>query len=494
MRATRLARDRLDDAAAVAVAEAPFAVLGAPVAETAGTAQRRGRWLLIALAVGAFVSMADATIVAVALDPLVRHFGVSLSGGQAVLSVYLVAITATLPTLGRLGDRFGRRRAYLAGFGVFAVGSLLAALAPSFGVLLVARAVQAVGGGVLTAGSLSLIAEHAPRGRTGRSVAVLVITQAFAGLAGPPLGGILVALGGWQAIFWAGLPMAAVGAALALRFVPRGGERRPVRLDFAGSILTATLLLGLGGGIASVGGPVVGDLGPAVWFTIAWLSLLLLVPAELIARRPVIDGRLLRHPRFATATMATLLSTGTLMSCFALLPFWLEQAHGATPILAGLAFIPIAVGIGLTSRRGGRLSDAGRTRVATAAGMTLAAAGFFLAALAAHLDAWWLLLVGLLVLGLGNGYFSSPNTAAAIRVAPRDALGSAAGFLSTARNAGVIIGLAVTGAVYTAAVHNSARGADAVAAGIFIVAAGVCLLVALLTARAYRSREAATAS
>jgi MFS family permease len=120
--------------------------------------------------------------------------------------------------------------------------------------------------------------------------------------------------------------------------------------------------------------------------------------------------------------------------------------------------------------------------------MGLAALGFGLAATAAHLDAWWLLLLGLLVLGLGNGYFSSPNTSAAIRVAPRDALGSAAGFLSTARNAGVIIGLAVTGAVYTATVHGSAATADSVATGVFAVAAVVCVVVAALTARAYRVR------
>lgn len=448
-----------------------------------------GRWLLVALAVGAFISMADATIVAVGLDPLVRHFAVPLSAGQEVLSVYLVAITATLPTLGRLGDRFGRRRVYLSGFGVFALGSVMAALAPSFGVLLTARAVQAVGGGVLTAGSLALIAEFAPRGRTGRSVAVLVITQALAGLAGPPLGGVLVALGGWQAMFWAGLPLAAVGAGLALRFVPRTDARRPVRLDVAGSILTATLLLGIGAGIASFGGPVVGDAGPEVWFSVAWVSLLLLVPTELIAKRPVIDGRLLRNSRFAAATLATLLSTGTLMSCFALLPYWLEQAHGTAPIVAGLAFVPIAVGIGASSRRGGALSDAGRTGFSTAVGMGLAAAGFATAALAAHDDAWWLLLLGLLVLGLGNGLFSSPNTSAAIRVAPRDALGSAAGFLSTARNAGVIVGLAVTGAVYTSTVHGGSAGADAVATGTFAVAAAVCLCVAGLTARAYRERS-----
>ncbi len=443
------------------------------------------RWLPIALAIGAFIGMADATVVAVGLGPLAHHFAVPLSAAQEVLSVYLVAITATLPTLGRLGDRFGRRRLYLGGFGVVALGSTMAALAPSFGLLLAARAVQAVGGGLLTALSLSLIAQHAPRGRTGGAVSVLVITQAVAGLAGPPLGGILTTAGGWQAVFWAGLPMALVGAAVAFCFVPRDEQRRPVRLDVVGSILTATLLLGVGAGIASIGGPVLSGTGPAVWFSLAWLSLLLLVPAELVARRPVLDGRLLRNPRFAAATVATLLSTGTLMSCFALLPFWLEQGHGVAPIVAGLTFIPIALGIGMTSRRGGRLGDAGRTRLSTTSGMGLSAAGFALAAAAAHADAWWLLLAGLLVIGLGNGYFSSPNTSAAIRVAPADALGGAAGFLSTARNAGVIVGLAVTGAIYTASVHG--RGsADAVAAAIFTAAVAVCLVVAALAHGAYR--------
>jgi len=205
----------------------------------------------------------------------------------------------------------------------------------------------------------------------------------------------------------------------------------------------------------------------------------------------VIDGRLLRNPRFAAATLATLLSTGTLMSCFALLPYWLEQAHGTAPIVAGLAFVPIAVGIGASSRRGGALSDAGRTGLSTAAGMGLAATGFAMAAVAAHADAWWLLLAGLLVLGLGNGLFSSPNTSAAIRVAPRDALGSAAAFLSTARNAGVIIGLAVTGAVYTSTVRLGTAGADAVATGTFVAAAVACVLVAALTARAYREGSGA---
>ncbi len=484
-----MATSRASDRALLATPAPP--ATADPVPATIILTDSRRRWLLIALAFGAFISMADATIVSVALDPLVHHFAVPLSAGQEVLSVYLVAITATLPTLGRLGDRFGRRRLYLTGFAAFAVGSVLAALAPSFGILLAARAVQAVGGGVLTAGSLSLIAQHAPRGRTGRSVAVLVITQASAGLAGPPLGGLLVGLGGWQAIFWAGVPMAGVGAGLAIRFLPRAEERRAVKLDIAGSILTATLLLGIGAGIASIAAPVVGELGPEVWFAVAWISLLLLVPTELIARRPVIDGRLLRNGRFAVATTATLLSTGTLMSCFALLPYWLEQAHGAAPIVAGLAFIPIAVGIGATSRRGGRLGDTGRTQLSTSTGMGLAAMGFALAATAAHLDAWWLLLLGLLVLGLGNGYFSSPNTSAAIRVAPRDALGSAAGFLSTARNAGVIVGLAVTGAVYTSSVHGTAAAADSVATGVFAVAAAVCVVVAGLTARAYGKRGAA---
>ena len=113
------------------------------------------RWTVSAIALGAFVGMVDATIVAVALDPITRHFGIPLASGQEVIALYLVIVTATVPTIGRLADRFGRRKAYMAGFVCFGLGSLVAAVAPSFGLLLAGRVVQAVGGGMLMAGSLA---------------------------------------------------------------------------------------------------------------------------------------------------------------------------------------------------------------------------------------------------------------------------------------------------------------------------------------------------
>src|ERR1700730_3405740 len=161
----------------------------------------RRSWMVGAIALGAFVGMLDATIVAVALAPITRHFALPLASGQEVIAIYLVVVMATLPTIGRRSDRSGRRRAYIGGFACFGIGSILAAIAPTFPILLAGRMVQAVGGGVLMAGSLALIAEHVPRRRTGRAVAGMGSTPAAGGVVGPPLGGLLVALGGWQAVF-----------------------------------------------------------------------------------------------------------------------------------------------------------------------------------------------------------------------------------------------------------------------------------------------------
>ena len=443
----------------------------------------RRSWMVGAIALGAFVGMLDATIVAVALGPITRRFAQPLASGQEVIAIYLVVVMATLPTIGRLSDRFGRRTAYIGGFALFGFGSLVAAAAPSFEILLVGRMVQAVGGGVLMAGSLALIAEHLPRSRTGRSVAVMVTTQAVAGLIGPPLGGVLVALGGWQAVFWVGVPLGAIGIVLTLTAVPHSVVHRDSHVDVPGAVLLSAIFLGVGAGISSLSAPAFGKIPAIAWFSVAWIALLLLVPAELIARQPVVDRRLFRQSRFMSATMATLLSTGTLMSCFAILPYWLEEAHGVTPVIAGLAFLPIGVGVGATSRIGGRMGDAKRTRLVTTAGMSVAALGFALAALATHGVIWPLLSAGLFMIGCGNGFFSSPNTAAAIRLAPRDALGGAAAMLSAARNAGVITGLGITGAVYTAA--GSSR-ADAAAASIFGAAAVICVVVAAIAVVTYR--------
>jgi predicted MFS family arabinose efflux permease len=455
-----------------------------------GTAPRRLA-LRLALVVGAFIGMVDATIVAVAAEPMARHFGITPAAAQQTLSVYLVTVTASVPLLGRLGDRLGRREAYLAGFAVFAAGSVLAALAPGFGVVLVARAVQAVGGGLLTAGSLALTAEHARPRAAGRAVATLVIAQAIAGLVGPPVGGALVALWGWQAVFWAGLPLAALGVAITLRAVPRSASGgRAARLDLPGAIGLAALLFGLGAGVASLAGPALGDWQAERWLLVAAGGGVLLTVAELRGSAPIIDRRWLGG-RFGAATLATLLSTGSLMSCFALLPFWLENAHAASAAVAGVALLPIGIGIGLTSRRGGRLGDAGRTADTTAAGMLLAAVGFLITALAAAAYIPLLLPVGLLVLGCGNGLFSSANTAAALATAPRNALGGAAGFLSTARNAGVILGLGVTGAAYTAAIRGGQHRGDLAAGALFAGTSVICLAVALLAHRTYRPLRAA---
>jgi len=464
-----------------------------PASGAGATGAGSRRALRIALVVGAFIGMVDATIVAVAAEPMARHFGISPAAAQQTLSVYLVTVTATVPLLGRLGDRLGRREAYLAGFGVFAAGSVLAALAPGFGVLLAGRAVQAVGGGLLVAGSLALTAEHARPAAAGRAVAVLVIAQAVAGLVGPPVGGVLVALWGWQAVFWAGLPVAVLGVVVTLAAVPRsapGGHGE--RLDVAGSAGLAALLFGLGAGVASLPGPALGDWPAWRWLLVAAAGGVVLAAAELRGSAPIIDRRWLRG-RFGAATLATLLSTGSLMSCFALLPFWLENAHGASAVVAGVAFLPIGAGIAMTSRRSGRMSDAGRTADTTAAGMLIAASGFVLVALAAAAYLPVLLPVGLLVLGCGNGLFSSANTAAALATAPRSALGGAAGFLSTARNAGVILGLGVTGAAYTAGIRGGPHHGDLVAGALFAGTAVICAGVAVLAHRTYRPLRAGAA-
>jgi EmrB/QacA subfamily drug resistance transporter len=444
----------------------------------------RRSWMVVAIALGAFVGMLDATIVAVALGPITRRFTLPLASGQEVIAIYLVVVMATLPTIGRLADRFGRRTAYIGGFAAFGCGSLVAAAAPSFEILLVGRMLQAVGGGVLMAGSLALIAEHAPRSRTGRSVAVMVTAQAVAGLIGPPLGGLLVALGGWQAVFWVGLPLGAIGIVLTLTAVPPSVAHRDSGIDVPGAVLLSVIFLGIGAGISSLAAPAFGKIPAIAWFSVGWIALLLLTPAELIARRPLVDRRLIRQETFVSATAVTLLSTGTLMSCFAILPYWLEEAHGVTPVIAGLAFLPIGVGVGATSRIGGRMGDARRTQTVTTAGMGLAALGFVLAALATHGVAWPLLLMGLFLIGCGNGLFSSPNTAAAMRLAPRDALGGAAAILSAARNAGVILGLGITGALYTA---SGASRADVATASIFGGAAVICVVVAVIAAITYRA-------
>jgi EmrB/QacA subfamily drug resistance transporter len=388
----------------------------------------------------------------IALPDLERSLGTTLLQLVWVILAYMIAATVLVLTAGRLSDLFGRKRAYVAGFVVFALASLGAGFSANGTELILWRVVQGVGGAFLFANAAALVTDAFPREQLGLAMGTNTMVAAIGLVLGPVLGGVLVTIS-WHWVFWFNVPLSLAGAAWGALVLRELAKRDTVRgLDLGGTALFVTGLTGLvygvsRGGISGWDDPlVIGGLIAAVVLLPAW------VVVERRGRAPMLDLTIFRNRMFAAASGAAFING---LSRFALLfvfVFYFQGAQGDDPITAGVKLAPMAFGMLVASPLAGIWADRHGSRALAASGMVVSA--FALAAmttLEAHSPYWqstlWLLLVG-----IGSGMFNSPNTAAMMGVVPRNRRGIAAGARMMLQNTGAVISIAFVLAIVTAAV------------------------------------------
>lgn len=382
-------------------------------------AEASGRGALVAVVFGSAVVLLNATVVNVALPALGRDLDADLADLQWVVNAYLVTLSALLLLGGTLGDRFGRRRVYVVGLVAFAVTSGLCALAPSLGWLVAARALQGAAGALVTPGSLAII--QASFVTSDRPVAI-GRWSAFGGIgaaAGPVVGGWLVDVAGWPAVFWLVVPLSLASAALAVRVIPEtlDPRARDHPLDVAGAA-AVTLALAAGSFALLRAGDTVD--GP-VWIAagIAVLALLGLHPVEHAAAAPVLPPGLLRRRTFVAANAVTLVVYAALGGVFFLLVVHLQTTLGYRAVQAGAAVLPVTVLLLLLSGRAGALAQRIGPRRPLTAGALVLAVGMLLLGTVGSGDAYVTgVLPGVVVFGLGLSLIVAPVTATALAGAP----------------------------------------------------------------------------
>jgi MFS family permease len=467
-----------------------------PGVESVQADRRMPRGVLLVVGLGVFLAQLDGTVMNVALPSLARAFHAGgLSTVQPVITAYLVAGIALLPLLGKLADRWGRKRLFVAGFALFGCASLACALATSLAMLVLLRIVQACGGALLSGTGLALVAANSGH-RRGQSLGRLTVVFALSGLIGPPLGGGLVQAFGWRAVFWPNIPLAAAGILLGLRLLPPDAPR-PValRLDLIGAALFAGGSALITAASSEAGGQTLGRFTPAWPFLVGLglLAYLALLRWEQDAPRrgidPVLDRRLLRRPGFGIGLVAAFLSNGVTIALFVLVPYWLSKGWHVAPATLGAVFLPVAIGLGGLAPVAGSRSDRIGTRRLTTAGMAVAG----LAALALAWQAtnliWPMVIVAMLGLGAGSGLFAAPNNNAVLSAVPDEALAVAGSMLSAARTLGVILGVGASGALFDAL--RASAHPNSAARVLFLLAAALFAGNAILCWTARGSREAA---
>ncbi|MET0788865.1 MAG: MFS transporter [Cellulomonas sp.] len=404
-------------------------------------ASARGRWVLFATVLGSAIAFIDATVVTIALPTIAEDLGATTADLQWTVNAYALTLAAFLLLGGSLGDRFGRRKVFLVGVVWFALASLLCAVAPTIGLLNAARALQGVGGALLTPGSLAILQSTFSGPDRGRAIGAWSGLGGIAGAVAPFLGGWIVEVTTWRWIFGINLPLAAIVVAVTLRHVPESSDANAMKkLDIAGTILGALGLAGLTFGFTrwtEVGTPDAFVLGALAFGVVAMVAFVL---AESRAAAPLLPPALFRWRPFAGTNAATLLIYAAISGLFFFLVVTLQVVAGYSPLAAGLAPLPVTVLMLLLSPRAGALSTIIGPKLPMTVGPLVCAVG---AALLAGIgtDAPYLthVLPGILVFGLGLSATVAPLTTTALASAPDHLAGVASGVNNAmARVAGLL--------------------------------------------------------
>jgi EmrB/QacA subfamily drug resistance transporter len=429
------------------------------MAQSVTYGSRAGRWVLFATILASGIAQLDATVVNVALPRIGKNLHIGLTSLQWTVNAYALTLSGLLLLGGSLGDRFGRRRVFVIGVVWFTAASLGCALAPSGGFLIGMRAVQGIGGALLTPGSLAILqAVFEPDDRAPAVGAWSGLTGVASAM-GPVVGGLLVAVApwGWRLVFLINLPLAAA-VVVASRHIPETrDESAEGKIDLIGAALAAVGLAALIYGLTE--GSTFGWGTRQVGATVAGVVLLAIFAAvELREHTPMLPMRLFRSQQFSAANAVTVVVYGALGGVFFLLPVELQQGVGFSPLEAGASLLPVTAMLLLLSSRMGRYAARRGPRLQMTAGPIVAAVGVTLLA-RVHPGASYVsaVLPGIIVFGLGMATTVAPLTATVMAAAPARDVGVASAVNNDVARTAALFAVAVLPALsgITASAYKS---------------------------------------
>jgi len=408
------------------------------------------RWAVLAiLCVGVFMLLLDGTIVNIAIPDILTSFQTGFSEVEWVMNAYLLVFAVLLITTGRFGDLYGRKLLFVVGVVLFTLASLACGLAPGIGWLIGFRALQGLGGAMMMPNTLSIIANVFPPEERGKAMGFWGGVSGISLALGPSLGGVLVDAASWRWIFFINVPIGVILLFFALRYLPESTDPTSVKqIDYLGVVvLTATLFaltfaLIEGQNYGWTSGIILGLFAATVVGFVAFV---------LIQRRqvqPLMDLTLFRNRTFSvTNAVAGLMSFG-MMGVFFLLPVFLQAILGYSAIKAGLVMTPLAAIVIVASPTSGTLSDRIGPKWLMFVGMLVTAVGFYLTRrVMVTGGSWESMVLPFIVSGFGIGMVMPPSTSAVMGAVAPERAGQASGVLSSVRQIGSVLGIAVMGAV-----------------------------------------------
>jgi EmrB/QacA subfamily drug resistance transporter len=418
---------------------------------TAASSGSSTRTVLIAMTLANAMILVDQTAVPLAIPAIIKQYGVAAQSAQWVLNASLLVLSGFLVLGGRLGDLLGRRRIFILGAVLFTSASAIGGLAPTFVILLLARAAQGLGGALMLPATVAIIGASFGPATRGKALGTMGGAAAVAGALGPTIGGVLTSAVSWRLVLLVNVPIAAACVVATLAAVPKDPARHGnVHVDLLGTLLLFLAIAGLVFGLTSTQGAsfLSFEVGGSV--LVAVVSALAFVVWERRAKEPLMNLSLLRRtPNYLGATISQGLAGMAEMGLGLLLPLLLILNLGMSPALAGLALIPTTIPMVILAPVAGRWYDRSGGRPPIVVGfLILAVSGLALAAGVS--DGYLALLPGLLLFGTGLALVLTVNDPVSIDSVAESEDGQASGVSATAEQAGGAIGIAALYALFHA--------------------------------------------
>ena len=417
-------------------------------------------WVACAVAVSVLMTVADISLVNIAIPTIADEFDSSLSTVQWLAAGQLVAISALLLPMGRLSDMIGRKKVYLWGLGVFVLGAGLAGVSPNLGVLILLRVIQGLGLGMVWGNQVAIMASVFPPQERGKILGVHITLVGLGMIIGPVLGGLLVDVFGWRSVFLINVPWGIVAILSCLLVLDEKRLRQSDLLsrggtfDLAGAVLSTAALLAFI--LAMTNGHRLGWDSPLI--VTALIGCVVLLGAfiwwELRSSSPMLDLTLFNNAVFSLGVGARFLTFITVGASMFLIPFYLQGVAGYSATKSGLVMATLAMGLVVLGPIGGRLSDRFGWRPFNVAGAAIATVGFFIFYQVSESATLALIVLALVLQGGGTGMFSPTNTSSVLGAVERARYGIASALLELMRNFSNVTGIVIATVIIAAAMAS----------------------------------------
>lgn len=440
--------------------------------------------------IGIFMATLDGSIVNIALPTLTKFFKTDVTTIEWVVMAYLLTITSLLLSLGRISDMVGRKNIFAGGLFLFTIGSGLCASSTTEGQLISFRVFQGIGAAMVMATGVAIITHAFPPRERGKAMGLIGTVVSIGSLAGPVMGGFLIQNVGWQSIFYINIPVGIFGTVMALKILQKEETiNKNQTFDIPGGLTLFISLISLLLALSEGQEKGWGSSFIISLFVSSIVFFILFVRIETTTKQPVLDLVHFRNKQFAAANISALISFMAMFSVILLMPFFLQDELGFSTEKMGLVFMSVPLVMSVVSPLSGWLSDRTNSHVLSSIGIGISALSILSLGYLSMDSSFTDVALRLSFLGLGMGLFQAPNNSIIMGSLPKEQLGIAAGVMGTMRNMGMVIGVAVSGAVFSNRFEYYGNAFLPAFRDAYIVSAIICSIAVLISLVRRRSKN-----